>query len=70
MLLALQALRGQYFNRFADLDPKTRGGITVERMFDSCSYNKLLFKEANQVIDSAFMPCSGKSLIGLASPVL
>lgn len=62
LLWSTQTVRRQYFNRFADLSANTRGGMTVERMFDACSYRKLLFNEPNNIIDNLTMPCAGRAL--------
>lgn len=53
-------LRAAYFNKYAGkFDGRTSATHTVERYFDACTYNKLMFKEVNNLITSVTIPCNG-----------
>ena len=55
-----QELRSYYFNSAAgSADGRTNATHTVERYLSTCSYDKLLFNQDNQMIVEATIPCSG-----------
>lgn len=59
-LCSAQTLRSYYFNSAAGkLDGRGPNSHTVERYFATCSYNKLRFAEANQMIVEETIPCTG-----------
>lgn len=50
-----QQVRAAWFNG----DAPTNTSVTLERMFDACSYRKLLWRSANNHVAAMDMPCAG-----------
>lgn len=52
----MQDVRASWFNAYSS---SPASSVTLERMFDTCSYNKLLWKPQNNIVTQVAMPCTG-----------